>query len=324
MLALLQAVAITLWAALTVAEASAQQYAPNPHPSTSGHSTQPLASQKNPSTPKTDADELAVQRAGDCDTNDVLGTARTIGVSGGLSLGLKTYPETLALQDHEVVLTFDDGPLIPTTRQILDALARECVKATFFLVGANAKRFPHLVKQELREGHSLGHHSWSHPTATLRGLSDDQARAEIEIGIQADEAAAASGTHFNFFRFPGFADTPTLMAWLKTKNYSVFGTDIWASDWNTMSAKVELNLLLKRIEEAGRGIILLHDTKKRTADMLPDFLKELKKRGFHVVHIVPTNERTETTPARPGWTSETERILHRVRVPSKRLGTATP
>ena len=57
----------------------------------------------------------------------------------------------------------------------------------------------------------------------------------------------------------------------------------------TMSPEQELRLILSRIEQAGRGIVLFHDTKAQTARMLPAFLRELKRRGFRVVHVVPEN-----------------------------------
>ncbi len=61
-----------------------------------------------------------------------------VGTQGGLEVGLKTYPRTLPLADHEVVLTFDDGPLPATTGKLLDALKAQCVRATFFMVGRMA------------------------------------------------------------------------------------------------------------------------------------------------------------------------------------------
>jgi len=71
----------------------------------------------------------------------------------------------------------------------------------------------------------------------------------------------------------------------------VFGADVWASDWNPMTAEQELNLILGRIEHIGSGIVLFHDTKVETARMLPAFLRELKKRGFAIVHVVPAGAR---------------------------------
>ncbi|MBI3274837.1 MAG: polysaccharide deacetylase family protein, partial [Methylocystis sp.] len=148
---------------------------------------------------------------------EALGVARTIMVDGGekLALGLQSYPRTLALEDHEVVLTFDDGPS-PLTARVLDALAAQCVRATFFVVGRDAESAPALVRRAIAEGHSVGHHSYSHPERTLRLMSEAAAKADIDKGVAAVEQAgygAASNTpHTPFFRFPGFADTPALVA----------------------------------------------------------------------------------------------------------------
>ena len=76
--------------------------------------------------------------------------------------GLKSFPQTLPLEDHEVVLTFDDGPWPPTTPRVLAALARECVRATFFLIGKPASEHPDLVRRIAAEGHTIGHHTWLH------------------------------------------------------------------------------------------------------------------------------------------------------------------
>ena len=80
---------------------------------------------------------------------DTLGTSRTLVVDPieHVRIGTMQYPETLPLADHEVVLTFDDGPLPPYTSRALDILASECVKATFFLVGQMAKAHPGTVRQ---------------------------------------------------------------------------------------------------------------------------------------------------------------------------------
>src|SRR5712691_13473387 len=92
---------------------------------------------------------LALLAAGsDADAADckpgALGTGRVIAVDPAEHgrIGTMQYAETLPLRDHEVVLTFDDGPLPPNTNRVLDILAAECVKATFFLVGKMANEFP--------------------------------------------------------------------------------------------------------------------------------------------------------------------------------------
>ncbi|HMF06012.1 MAG TPA: polysaccharide deacetylase family protein [Methylocella sp.] len=249
---------------------------------------------------------------------DALGVSRIleIGTSGGLQIGLKSYPQTLALADHEIVLTFDDGPAAGTTPKVLDALANECVKATFFLVGHNSEAFPDLVKREVAEGHTVAHHTFTHPEVTMRGYTDSAARADILRGFQADDIAAygASGSapKVPFFRFPGFADTPELVKWLAGQNIAVFGADLWASDWTLMTADAERDLVLSRLDKEGRGIVLFHDIKQQTADMLPAFLQELQKRGYKIVHIVPGTAPPPLRSAPAGWTSATEKIIAEV------------
>ncbi len=74
---------------------------------------------------------------------------------------------------------------------------------------------------------------------------------------------------------------------MSERDLVVFGADVWASDWEHMGPDQQLRLVLSRIEKVGRGIVLFHDTKAQTAQMLPAFLRELKKRGYQIVHIVP-------------------------------------
>jgi peptidoglycan/xylan/chitin deacetylase (PgdA/CDA1 family) len=268
-----------------------------------------------------DAARGGTKTAPDACPSSALGTSRTLalGTQGGFAIGLKTYPQTLALADHEVVLTFDDGPGA-TTPRVLDALAKECVHATFFLIGRNAAANPALVKREVADGHTVGHHTFSHPAETLRLISDAKAREDIDKGFAADDLAAygkvAKDAAVNvmprvpFFRFPGFADTPALDAWLKSRNIGIFGADLWASDWLDMSPNEELQLVLARLDKEGRGILLLHDTRRSTALMLPRLLVELKKRGYRIVHLVASaGPRPALREAPHGWRSETEDIL---------------
>ena len=111
--------------------------------------------------------------------------------------------------------------------------------------------------------------------------------------------------HAPFFRFPGFADTADLRTWFADNNVAIFGTDLWASDSIEMKPDEELKLILGRLEKAGRGMLLFHDNRPWTAEMIPAFLAELKKRGYRVVHIVagpgtgPTVRRPPAGSPRP-------------------------
>jgi len=236
---------------------------------------------------------------------DALATSRVITVDAAVTprVGRKHFPTTLPLADKEVVLTFDDGPWPGTTAAVLDALRRECVRATFFLLGQNAAAHPELARRELAEGHTVAHHSFQHPL--LDHMSAAAAEAEIDHGFAAVDAAlygpapqgqasqgqASSGQPAKrprtpFFRFPGFASTPALLERLAARRIVVFGADLWASDWNPMTPTQELNLVQGRIEAAHGGIVLFHDTKQQTAAMLPAFLRYLKAGGYRIVHVV--------------------------------------
>jgi len=230
--------------------------------------------------------------ADECSGNpSALGTSRVLKVDAAATprIGRKQFPTTLPLADKEVVLTFDDGPWPGTTDRVLDALKRECVKATFFLIGKNAKAAPQLVRRERAEGHTIATHTFSHPLLNRRPVA--AAESEIDRGIAAVSAVLTQGSDRQspapFFRFPGFASTPALLDRLAARGVAVFGADLWASDWNPMTPSQELHLVFGRLAAAGRGIILFHDTKTSTAAMLPSFLRELKTRGYRIVHIVP-------------------------------------
>jgi peptidoglycan-N-acetylglucosamine deacetylase len=221
---------------------------------------------------------------------DALGTSRVLAVDPAATprVGRKHFPATLPLADKEVVLTFDDGPWPGTTAAVLDALGRECVRASFFLLGSNAAAHPELARRELAEGHTVAHHSFHHPL--LDHMSAAAALAEIDHGIAAVDTAlygtSAARPHTPFFRFPGFASTPALLDRLAERRIAVFGADLWASDWNPMTPDQELRLVMERLDANRGGIVLFHDTKRQTAAMLPAFLRNLKASGYRVVHVV--------------------------------------
>ncbi len=251
----------------------------------------------------------AAAQAADCPRQGTLGTSRILGVDAATTprVGLKSFPQTLPLADHEVVLTFDDGPWPPTTSRVLAALAHECVRATFFLIGKSASEHPDLVRRIEADGHTIGHHTWLH--RSLMRINPSETGEEIDHGISAVEmalhGAPTTTPSTPFFRFPGFEMTPATLDLLQSRGIVVLGADLWASDWNPMTPKQELKLITDRLNAARRGIILFHDPKAHTAAMLPAFLSYLREHDYRVVHVVSASPpptpaaASETTPAGP-------------------------
>ena len=242
-------------------------------------------------------------QAAECPRKDALGTSRVLRVDAATfpRVGLKSFPQTLPLGDHEVVLTFDDGPWSGTTPKVLAALAHECVLATFFLIGKPASEHPELVRRIAAQGHTIAHHTWSHPN--IKYLKPDAATAEIDKGIAAVEKAvhgtattapgiAMANPTTPFFRYPYFEMTPATLDLLQKRGITVFGADLWASDWEPMKPAQQLKLLTDRLRIARKGIILLHDPKAQTAAMLPAFLRYLRNNHYRVVHLVPATAAT--------------------------------
>src|SRR5438445_2230623 len=147
---------------------------------------------------------IGAASAADCPPG-ALGVSRTIVVDPmeHVRVGSMQYTESLPLKDREVVLTFDDGPLPPYTTRILDTLASECVKATFFMVGRMVRGYPSLVRRVYNEGHTIANHSQNHPF-TFNKMTVDQAAHEIEDGHASLLAALGDPKAISpFFRIPG-------------------------------------------------------------------------------------------------------------------------
>jgi peptidoglycan/xylan/chitin deacetylase (PgdA/CDA1 family) len=241
---------------------------------------------------------LAPALAEDCPGHpDALGTSRVLVVDPSKiqRVGVMQYAQSLPLADKEVVFTFDDGPLPPHSTAVLDILAAQCVKATFFLVGEMAREFPSIVRRIHEEGHTIGTHSEHHPLR-MNKMPIDKVRAEIDRGI-ADVGGALWDQKdlAPFFRIPGLARSDAIEKELADRSLVVFSSDTVADDWHRRIRSVDIaRLALSRLEARGRGILLLHDIHHVTVAALPELLSKLKAAGFHVVHIVPgTGEQAE-------------------------------
>ena len=232
-----------------------------------------------------------------CDKPDGLGLTRIVQIdtTGGPEFGFqhfKGYADFL--RDKEVVLTFDDGPWPENTPMVLKALQDNCIKATFFEIGEHATWHPEITKQVIDAGMTVGTHTWSHKDLARNPYAKDieQAKQEIEMGVSAVHMAAAGGPIAPFFRFPDLQQPPELMTYLGTRNIATFSTDIDSGDFRMHRPEQVINSVMTQLEKRGKGIVLLHDFHRNTAEALPELLRQLKLAGFKVVHLVPKEQLT--------------------------------
>jgi peptidoglycan/xylan/chitin deacetylase (PgdA/CDA1 family) len=244
---------------------------------------------------------LSPAMAASCPGNpNALGTSRTITVDPATMprIGTVQYRNTVPLDDHEVVITFDDGPLAPYSNRILDALAAECVKATYFLVGRMASANPGLVRRIYNAGHTIGTHSQNHPL-TFDQMALPRVEREITAGFASVRAAAGDPRAVApFFRIPGLLRSRQVEHHLASKSIAVWSVDAVADDWfrHVTPEDIVKKAMARLAEKDHRGVLLLHDIHPATAMAVPVLLRELKAKGYRIVQAVPAGERPKMVP----------------------------
>ena len=216
----------------------------------------------------------------------LLGVSRVVEVdtSGGADIGGDRKNAQHFLNDGEVVLTFDDGPSRADTKAILKALADQCTKATFFMVGQMALADPQMVRDVAAGGNTIGTHTWSH--RNLQFANAEAMHQQIESAIST--VSKANGAPIApLFRFPYLSSSRTADDYLKSRSIGAVWVDVDLKDYLTRDPDVVKKRILAQLATAKKGIILMHDIHPWTAKMLPDLLAELHDRGFKVVHMVP-------------------------------------
>ena len=228
-----------------------------------------------------------------------LGTSRvlTINPDEFSRIGTIQYKQTLPLNDHEVVLTFDDGPIPPYSNIILDTLDSQCVKATYFMVGEMAHAYPGIVRRIYNAGHTIGTHSQNHPFG-FQHLSLQRVERQVDGGIDSVDAALGDPKAVSpFFRIPGLGRTNAIEHFLQDKGLVTWSADVDTNDWwrGTSPSQI-VQRAMRRLNAKGRGILLMHDIHPATAMALPTLLKELKANGYRVVQVVASGERPKAVP----------------------------
>ena len=227
-----------------------------------------------------------VQQKPACANPDALSVARTVMIdtTGGPGFGFEHFKQLDFLQDKEVVLTFDDGPWPNNTPAVLKALAEECTKGLFFAVGKHATYHPEILKQVAAAGHTVGTHTWSHVNLNNKKMTEQQVRDELEKGFSAVKMALG-GPPAPFFRFPQLQHNPAAVAYLGTRNVAMFSTDLDSFDFRATHPEQIITTVMTKLDKLGKGIILMHDFQKNTAEALPALLRRLKAGGYKVVQM---------------------------------------
>lgn len=184
-----------------------------------------------------------------------------------------------------IALTFDDGPDPADTPEILDLLNQYEAKATFFVIGQRVERYPDLVKRELREGHEIANHTYSHPYFQKR-IPGEKVQDEI---LKAEQTILdTTGLKPNLFRPPGGYYGENLVNASKKSGYLVV---MWSwhqdtEDWNRPGVAKIVNKVLTNARNG--DIILFHDYvegKSQTIEALKQILPQLKERGYRFVTV---------------------------------------
>jgi peptidoglycan/xylan/chitin deacetylase (PgdA/CDA1 family) len=228
-----------------------------------------------------------------CTNPNALGVSRVVQIdtTGGPGFGFEHFKAYDFLTDHEIVLTFDDGPWPGNTPAVLKALADQCTKGLFFPIGKHAGWHPEILKKVVAEGHTVGSHTWSHKD--LSRLTDDEAKAEIEKGIAAVSIALGNKPVAPFIRFPALRHPPEMVKYVGSRNIGIFSTDLDSFDFKMRHPEQVIKSVMTKLDKRGKGIILMHDFQHATAEALPELLKRLKDGGYKVVQI------TGKTPVEP-------------------------
>jgi peptidoglycan/xylan/chitin deacetylase (PgdA/CDA1 family) len=221
-----------------------------------------------------------------CANPNALGVSRVVAINttGGPGFGFEHFKQLDFLREKEVVLTFDDGPWPHNTPAVIKALDDECTKAIFFPIGKHATWHPEILKAVAAHGHTIGSHTWSHANLNNKKLTDEQRKAEIEKGFSAVKWALGDSPA-PFIRFPALQHPPSMVAYMGERNVAIWSCDVDSFDFKAHNPKKIIDTVMGKLDKLGKGIILMHDFQKHTAEALPELLKRLKAGGYKVVQV---------------------------------------
>ena len=195
---------------------------------------------------------------------------------------------------HMVAITFDDGPDPQWTPKILDVLKRENAKATFFIIGLQAERYPAILQRVFREGHEIGNHTFTHPD--ISEISKRYMMVELNLTERLFEAKLGIKPvlfrpPYSIDQEPDTADEVRPLAVAQQMGYITVGDKIDPNDWRDDPRPTPdqiVNSVLEQVQSRGGGVILLHDgggNRAQTVAALPGIIQGLRARGYEIVPV---------------------------------------
>ena len=208
----------------------------------------------------------------------------------------ETYPSPYVIERHgfipkTIALTFDDGPDPKFTPQILEALQKADVRATFFVIGGNAEKEPELLRRIFAAGHDIGNHTYTHPNIA------DVATTQLNLEVSATERLFESvlGRQTHLFRSPYGEDSEPEtqdqvkpMDALDQQGYVFVGMRIDPDDWKQPGVDAIVDEVVRQAETGEGNVVLLHDSggdRSQTVKALPRIIDTLRERGYRFVTV---------------------------------------
>lgn len=185
-------------------------------------------------------------------------------------------PKRVDPEKKLIAFSFDDGPSRKNTEKILKALDKNNARATFFMLGQNAKYYPDLVKKVEESGNEVAGHSWNHPLLTKLGKKG----VKKQMSQMNEAIASVTGSDVGLLRPPYGSINRTV------KNTVKDPLILWSIDtldWKTLNADKTADAILKQAKDG--DIILMHDIHAPTAEAVKKVLPKLEKKGFQVCTV---------------------------------------
>ena len=180
--------------------------------------------------------------------------------------------------ENKIYLTFDDGPIPEVTEWVLDLLKSEGIKATFFCIGDNIKKYPEIYKRILSEGHQTGNHTFNH----LNGWKTETNNYIANSKLCETEHSKLNAEHSLLFRPPYGKIKPSQSKAIRNLGYKIIMWDVLSYDFDsTISAEKCFENVISNTEQG--SIIVFHDSLKAEKNLryaLPNAIQILKDKSF--------------------------------------------